>query len=187
MILLTAFYVLLLRRTSQEDIVIGTPVIGRQRIETEKLIGLFLNHLPLRVDLSGDPTFRDLLARVRQTVMEGYANQELPFGTLVERLLSKADPSRNPLFQVMFFFLTPPPVQKFAGLTAHPYEAYGGTARYDLLLSLWDRPEAISGFIEYNTALYDETAIEEFIEEFKALVSTMSNNIERRISGLDRH
>src|SRR5262249_51714604 len=102
MTLLAAFKTLLYRYTSQEDIVVGSPIAGRNRSEIEDLIGFFINTLPLRTILAGNPTFRELLQRVKQTAISGYAHQDLPF----EKLVAEIDPERNlgrtPLFQVMF-------------------------------------------------------------------------------------
>src|SRR5262245_6284285 len=106
MTLLTAFKILLFRYTGQDDIVVGSPIAGRTQIELEGLIGLFVNVLVLRTDLAGDPSFRELLQRVRKTCLEAYAHQELPFEKLVEELRPERDLSRTPLFQVFFNMLT---------------------------------------------------------------------------------
>ena len=102
MVLLTAFQALLGRYTGLEDIAVGTPTASRSRVETEKLIGIFINVLVLRTDLAGTPTFRELLARVRETCRVAYIHQDLPFAKLIEALRPKRDPSTTPLFQVMF-------------------------------------------------------------------------------------
>src|SRR6185503_9101650 len=104
MTLLAAFQVLLYRYSGQEEIAVGTPIAGRNRAETEDLIGFFVNTLVLRADFSDDPTFRELLARVRETALGAYAHQDLPFDKLVEELKPDRDLGRTPLFQVMFLF-----------------------------------------------------------------------------------
>src|SRR5258708_21321432 len=102
MTLLAAFKVLLHRYTGQQDIIVGSPIANRPRAETEKLIGFFLNNLALRTDLSGDPTFRKLLARVRRSALDAYANQDVPFEKLIEELKPERDLSRPAIFQVYF-------------------------------------------------------------------------------------
>jgi hypothetical protein len=183
---MTILYALLNSYSSQQDIVIGTPVIGRKRSEIENSIGLFLNHLALRLDLSGDPTFRELLGRVRRVVMKGYEHQDLPFGKLVEEVNSVSDTSRNPLFQVMFFFLAVPTVSSFSNLTLKPFEAYAGTARYDLLVSLWDKTEGVAGFFEYNTALFSPETVAQMASRYKLLAAKAANHPDHRLSDLVR-
>jgi hypothetical protein len=182
--LLTALYILLHRYTLQDDIIVGTPVIGRKPPETQKLIGLFLNHLALRADLTGSPTFRELLRRVRRTVIDGYAHQELPYGTLVKQLLPRSDTSRNPFFQVMFFFLNVPTIVRFSSLTLRNFEAYGETARYDLLVSIWDKKDSIGGFFEYNTALFERASVAHMTSDYQTLVDSIVSDPDRKLSEL---
>ena len=118
MTLLAAFQILLYRYTGQEDMVVGTPIANRTRTEMEGLIGFFVNTLVLRTDLSGDPTFRELLRRVRSTCLEAYAHQDLPFEKLVEELHPERNLNRTPLFQVMFVLQnTPQEAIELAGLS----------------------------------------------------------------------
>src|SRR5262249_8759513 len=122
MVLLGAFKALLHRYTGQEDLCVGTPIAGRNRAEVEGLIGFFVNTLVLRTDLSGDPTFRELLARVRETALGAYAHQDLPFEMLVQSLRPDRDPSHSSLFQVMFILQNAPlKIPSIAGLTAGPF------------------------------------------------------------------
>lgn len=153
---LTVFQILLAELSGSEDVVVGSPVIGRKPKGSEHAIGLFLNHLALRTEVKRKVSFRNLLARVHETVLAAYARQQLPFGRLVRELRPAASAAYTPLFQVSFFFLSVPPIQTLAGLTWSNLEAYGETSRYDLLLSLWDKPEGVSGILEYNTDLFDE-------------------------------
>jgi non-ribosomal peptide synthetase component F len=127
--------------------------------------------------------FRKLLMRVHEAVLAAYARQQLPFGRLVRELRPNAGPAYTPLFQVMFFFLSLPVVQSLAGLTWNNLEAYGETSRYDLLLSLWDKPENVSGVLEYNTDLFDQksagriaAAMEKMLEH---LVKDFDQPVER--------
>lgn len=180
---MSVFYLLLYLHSGQDEIVIGTPVMGRKRSEQENLIGLFLNHLALRVDLSSNPTFRLLLKRVRQTTLDGYANQDLPFGKVVDEVSPSRDASHNPIFQVMMFFLAVPAVSTFSSnLTVKSLEAYAGTSRYDLLLSLWDKPEGFSGFFENNTALFNNDTIARMSRQYAALAAEAAANPDRRLS-----
>ena len=127
MTLLAAFKVLLHRYTSQDDLVVGTPIANRNRLETEGLIGFFVNALVLRTDLSGNPSFRELLRRVREVCLAAYGHQDLPFERLVEELHLERDLSRNPLFQVMFVLHnTRCETMELPGLTLSPSR---GTAR----------------------------------------------------------
>ena len=135
MTLLAAFDVLLSRYSGQQDVVVGTPIAGRNRAEVEKLIGFFVNTLVMRTDLSGDPSFRELLARVRETAMGAYAHQDLPFEKLVEELKPERDLSRNPLFQVMLVLQNLPTAsQKLGDIDATPFGAGAPNAKFDLTL-----------------------------------------------------
>ena len=137
MTLLAAFQTLLHRYTGQDDIVVGSPIANRNRIEIEGLIGFFVNTLVLRTDHSGNPTFRELLHRVRETALEAYAHQDLPFEKLVEELRPDRDLSRSPLFQVMFVFQNAPARElSFKGLNVSPVRIAGETAKFDLTLSV---------------------------------------------------
>ena len=135
MTLLAAFDVLLARYSGQQDIVIGTPIAGRNRAEVEKLIGFFVNTLVMRTDLSGDPSFRELLGRVRETAMGAYAHQDLPFEKLVEELRPDRDLSRNPLFQVMLVLQNlPTGSQKLGDIDATPFGTGVPNSKFDISL-----------------------------------------------------
>ncbi|MBI1790828.1 MAG: amino acid adenylation domain-containing protein [Acidobacteria bacterium] len=192
MTLLAAFQALLGRYSGQEDIVVGSPVAGRNRAELEGLIGFFVNSLVLRGDLSGDPTFRELLGRVRETALGAYAHQDLPFEMLVEQLRPERDTSRNPLFQVMFqLFSTPPPDQpdepEKPEEEAPPAELDGnrGTAVFDLALHLWDDTRQVSGGIEYSTELFDGATVRRMTVHFARLLEAAVADPDRRLSELD--
>ena len=139
MTMLAAFQVLLQGYTNQDDLVIGTPIANRNRLETEGLIGFFVNTLVLRTGLSGNPTFRDLLRRVREVCLGAYAHQDLPFEKLVEELHLARDLSRNPLFQVMFVLQnTPLQALDLPGLSLIPVEVDTATTHFDLTMHFAD-------------------------------------------------
>ena len=171
MTLLAAFQVLLARYSGQDDIAIGSPIAGRSQRELEGLIGFFVNTLVLRSDLSGNPRFRDLLARVRETALDAYAHQELPFEKLVEELSPERDMSRNPLIQVMFALQNVPHAElTLPGLETTRLDLDTTTAKFDLTLSLTEQPEGLSGVIEYATDLFDATTIARLAGHFTTLL-----------------
>ncbi len=175
MTLLAAFQVLLSRYSGQDDFVVGTPIAGRTRAETEDLIGLFLNTLALRADLSGDPTFLELLGRVRETCLGAYAHQDLPFDQLVEALRPERDLSHNPLFQVMCTFQNiPAPQVELPGLELNLLEVDGATAKFDLLLALMDTADGLYGQVEYNVDLFDAATIRRMIGHFETLLAAIA-------------
>ena len=160
MTVLAAFSVLLHRYSRSDDLVIGVPVAGRDRPEIENLIGYFVNMLPLRLDVSGAPTFQELLGRVRQASLGAFAHQTIPFERLVEVLQPPRDVSRSPVFQVSFIFQNIPiPSLDAAGLSLEPIEVPSASARFDLELEVFDGPE-LSGRFEYNADLFDAGTIE---------------------------
>jgi amino acid adenylation domain-containing protein len=185
MLLLAGLQTLLHRCTGQEDILVGSPIAGRTRVETENLIGFFLNTLVLRGDLSGDPTFRELLKRVRRTALEAYAHQDLPFEKLVDALQPARDLSRSPLFQVMFVLQNEPlrPLE-LAGLKLTPVPAHSGTAKFDLTLSLEETGDGLAGYVEFNTDLFDAGTITRLIGHYQTVLEAVVVNIEQRISQL---
>ena len=182
MTLLTAFKVLLYRYTGQEDILVGAPVAGRNQIETENLIGFFVNVLVLRTDLSGNPTFRDCLERVRKVVLGAYNHQEVPFEKLVETLQPERDLSYSPLFQVMFALQnTPMPLLEFSGLTLSPLAVDNGTAKFDLTLDLSETSDGIDGVIEYNSDLFDGDTIARMVGHFQTLLEAIAANPQQQV------
>lgn len=177
MTLLAAFQTVAARYTGQEDIVVGSPIANRNRAEIEGLIGCFLNTLVLRTNLEGNPTFREVMSRVRETSLAAYANQDLPYEKLVEELHPARDHSYNPVFQVMFVFQnTPERVLKTKELNIAPFEIDGGTCKFDLTLNLEETPQGISGWIEYATDLFDAAAIRRFAGHYQTLLEAASIN-----------
>ena len=175
MTLLAAFNTLLYRYSGQDDILVGLPIANRTRAELENLIGFFVNTLVLRTDLSGGPSFRELLSRVREKALAAYAHQDLPFETLVEVLQPERDASRTPLFQVMFVF------EHAAG--AAP-QLDTGTAKYDLTLYLWGDASRLTGAFEYNTDLFDAATLDRMAEHFQTLLEAIVAAPDRSIATL---
>jgi amino acid adenylation domain-containing protein len=174
MLLLAVFKVLLHRYTGEEDIIIGCPIANRNRLETEGLIGFFVNMLVLRTDLSGSPTFRQLLARVRTTALEAYAHQDLPFEKLVEHLHPERSMSRHPLFQVMFQLGNAPLGEaKLAGLTFESIDIAKGTTQFDLSLDLLETNAGILTVAEYSTDLFDAGTIVRLLQHFQNLLEAV--------------
>ncbi|MCX7595891.1 MAG: amino acid adenylation domain-containing protein, partial [Fischerella sp.] len=185
MTLLAAFNTLLYRYTAQEDILVGSSIANRNRAELEGLLGLFVNNLVLRNNLSGNPSFRELLSRVREVTLSAYAHQDLPFEKLVEELQPERDLSRNPLFQVMFIFQNAPtPGEEISGLTLRSLEIDCGTSEFDLSVSICESEQKLSGFWEYNTDLFDAVTIKRFIDNFQILLESIIANPNQRISEL---
>lgn len=183
MTLLAAFNTLLYRYTEQEDILVGTSIANRNQAELEGLLGLFVNTLVLRSNLSGDPSFRELVTRVREITLNAYAHQDLPFEKLVEELQPERDLSRNPLFQVMFVLQNAPmSVQEVSGLTLRALDVDSGTSQFDIFLSISESPQGLTGFLEYNTDLFDTATINRFIGNFQTLLENIVAHPNQRIS-----
>jgi amino acid adenylation domain-containing protein len=185
MMLLAAFKVLLLRYTGQGDMVVGTPVAGRSRTELEGLIGFFVNMLVLRTDLSDNPSFSELLHRVRKMNLEAIANQDVPFENLVEELQPQRDLSRNPLFQVAFGYQseTIPPVE-FKGLSFESIEVDSSTARFDIEFQTWKSGSGISGYLEYSTDLYSKDTIKRMADYYKTILEGIAANPDRPVMSI---
>jgi amino acid adenylation domain-containing protein len=185
MMLLAAFTVLLYRYTSEDDILVGSPIAGRTRPETEPLIGFFANTLVLRTDLSGNPPFKQLLQRVREIALGAYAHQELPFALLVEALQPERDLSRTPLFQVSFTMLNVVASQiELPGLTIEPLSAAERSARFDLSLYATEQQGGIQLIFVYNADLFEDATIAQMLEHFQALLEGISVDPEQRLSAL---
>lgn len=187
MALLAAFQVLLLRYTGQEDISVGSPIANRTRAEVEGLIGFFVNTLVLRTDLSGEPSFRQLLRRVRETSLGAYAHQDLPFEMVVDALQPERNLSHSPLFQVMFVLQSAARrgiALPNSGLQLGPMEVHSGTAKFDLTLFMVDEGESLSGAFEFNTDLFDTTTIERMMQHFEVLVSGIAGALDQPVTRL---
>jgi aspartate racemase len=182
---LALFQILLSRLSGQSDIAVGTPIAGRGRIEIENLIGLFVNTLVIRVDLSDDPGFREAMLRTRNACLDAYDHQELPFERLVQELQSNRDPSRHPLFQVVFALEdASSQVLELDGLTVEQVELEPGVARFDLSLFLYSTPEGLKGLFEYNTELFNESTIARMAESFVVMATRAIAEPDQRIANL---
>ncbi len=172
MILLAAFAALLSRWSGQLDLVVGSPIAGRTRAETEPLIGLFLNTLALRTDLSGDPPFRELVGQVREVTLGAYAHQDLPFEKLVEELSPERDLSHSPIFQVLFVLQNAPlEALELPGLRLRPVGSGSATAKFDLVLNATEAGGELSCQWRYNSDLFDSTRIARLRDHFAALLA----------------
>ena len=183
MTLLAAFQILLWRYSGQEDIVVGSPIAGRNRAEIEGLIGFFINTLALRTNLSGNPTFKELLARVRETAIGAYMHQDLPFEKLVEELHPERDLGRNPLFQVMFQFQnTLNPRLDLTGLTVTPLDVSTETAKFDLMLAVREENGELVCVMEYSTELFAGETVERMLDHYATLLAGIVANPDERIA-----
>ncbi|MBD2625735.1 non-ribosomal peptide synthetase [Trichormus variabilis] len=185
MTLLAAFKVLLHRYTQQDDILVGTPIANRNRAEIEGLIGFFVNTLVLRSNLAGNPTFKQLLAQVREVTLGAYAHQDLPFEKLVEELQPERDLSHSSLFQVMFILQNAPTeVLHLPDLTLKPLQAERKTANFDLTISMVETDAGLMGSIEYNTDLFDADRITRMLGHFQTLLTGIVDAPQLNISHL---
>ncbi len=185
MTLLAGLASLLSRYTGRDDLPVGTPIANRDRVETEGLIGFFVNTLVLRCDLAGEPTFRELLERVREMVLEAFAHPDLPFERLVEELQPDRSLAHTPIFQVVFAFQT---VAGEAGAAAGPaLEALpveSGRSLFDLTLTLEEARGHLGGLFEYNTDLFDPVRLRRMATHFEILLAAAAGHPDRRLSEL---
>ena len=181
--LLAAFQTLLSRYTGQPDIVVGAIVPGREAAGTESLIGPFAHTVLLRTDVESDPTFRELLWQVRDLSRRDREYQSMPFDRLVSELQPEREPSRNPLFQVLFSLTPTAPAAQLGWETAN-FEVDGGTAKVDLQLEFSDREEGVSGHFIYNTEIFDATTIDRMVDHFQTLLQGIVANPDQRLSRL---
>jgi amino acid adenylation domain-containing protein len=184
-LLLASLMVLLHRHSGRSDLAVGTPIANRDRPEIEPLIGLFVNTLVLRADLSGDPPFRQLLATVRETVLEDFAHRDVPFERLVEELQPERDLAHSPLFQVLLAHQSASLDEPAAGgLVARPLAIDSGRALFDLTVTLAETPEALASTFEYNTDLFDAARIRRLAAHWEALLAGVVREPVRRLSEL---
>ena len=185
MTLMAGYQTLLYRYTHEPDLLVGTPMANRDRVELENLIGLFVNTLVLRTRFEGAPTFRQLLDQVRATTLEGLSNHDVPFERVVEELTLERDTSRNPLFQVLFAFQNVPIPELVAqGLTLERYEFQETTARLEVELDLQEMPYGFVGWLGYNADLFDGATIERMARNFRVLLEGIAEDPDRAVERL---
>lgn len=185
MALLAAFKILLYRHSGQESILVGADIANRNRVETESLIGFFVNMTVLRTDLSGDLNFREILGRVREAALAAHAHQDLPFEKLVEAVKPERSLGYNPIFQVGFVLQNVPmPDFNLPGLTVSPVVIDSYTAKFDLMVDLCEEPDGLNGSLVYSTDLFEATTIRRMAGHFRMLVEGIVSDPEQRISEL---
>ena len=185
MTLLGAFDALLARYTGQEDLVVGSPIAGRNKTETENLIGFFVNTLAMRADLSGDPTFRELLCRVRNTTLDAFSHQEIPF----EKVVAAASPQRslsyNPIYQVAFALQeASESLSTIPGLKLTPIKLPSTTSKFDLFLSARETSAGLAITAEYSTDLFEAETIKRFIGHYRNVLEAVVESPDLRVSEL---
>src|SRR5712692_8682608 len=200
MMLLAAFQAMLYRYTGQYDLSVGTPIAGRSRAKLADLVGYLVNQVVLRADLSGNPTFKAFLGQVRHTVLSALEHQDYPFPLLVERLQPVRDPSRSPLFQVMFalekshlpeqrgtpLFITSQTGARleFGGLEVEPIALSQQAVQFDLALMMEEADECLSASLQYNTDLFEAATIARMANHFQALLHGVITDAEQHLSDL---
>ena len=182
---LAAFQVLVQRYTGQTDVAIGVPIANRHQLAIENLIGTFVNTLVLRTDLAGDPTFDDVLDRVRNTALEAFAHQDLSFAQLVAELQPERDTSHNPLFQIMFNVINvPTPTPRLTGLDVTYLEVDRGGAQFDLSCTVIDVPDLQRVTLSYNTDLFNDDTGARFLQHYRILLDSIVAQPDLHISDL---
>ncbi len=185
MTFLAGFQLLLGRLVGEDDVVVGSPSAGRSRTEIEGLIGMFLNTLVLRTDLAGDPTFRELLGRVRDGVLGAYRYQDLPFERLLEELKPERQLSRNPIFQVLFNFISLSDLDlKLPGLVVESLPLEESDSKFDLTLYVHDLPDTLHFNLVYNVDLFDSARMEELLRQLESLLEQASAAPEAKIGAM---
>jgi hypothetical protein len=185
MTLLAAWQTLLFRYSGQEDLLVGTPIANRTHTQLEEIIGCFVNTLVLRGDLSGDPSFRTLLRRVREMALQAYAHQDVPFEHVVEALHPQRELSHTPLFQVMFVLQNAPgETFDLPGLRLHLLHMEPRTARFELTLVVQEVAQGLEAMLEYNTDLFEAATIARMARHWQTLLQAIVANPELPLSRL---
>jgi amino acid adenylation domain-containing protein len=185
MVLLAGFKALLHHYTGETDIIVGTPVANRARPEFESLIGFFVNTLALRTNLGGEPTFSELLGRVRETTLDAYAHQDLPFERLVSEIVVGRDLAHTPIFQIMFVYQNAPVSEmRLPGLEVEVFSPPTGSAKFDLSLTLEPRPDGLEMQAEYVAGVFAPETIDRLLDHYETLLRSALDAPETRLSDL---
>ncbi|MFD4636178.1 amino acid adenylation domain-containing protein [Lentzea sp. NPDC058436] len=187
MVLLAGLDVLLARSSGQHDITVGTPIANRTTTELEGIVGFFANTLALRVDLSGDPTFTEVLRRVREAAIGAYEHQDAPFQMVVDAVAPARSLSHSPLFQVLFALQNQPGdlLPSSGGLTVTEFDGERNTARFDLTLQMWETGAGLAGYADYSTDLFDADTVTALLARLEALFASLVDDPSQRVSGMD--
>ncbi|WP_197228156.1 condensation domain-containing protein [Bacillus mycoides] len=184
MTLMAAWKTLLYRYTGLEDIVVGSPIAGRS-LETENLIGFFVNTLAMRTDLSGNPSFRELLGRVRKTLLQAYENQDVPFEMIIDSMQLDRNTGYAPLCQVKFIYQNVPGMKfELHGLDVEFLQTDTETSKFDLMLDITETSEGVGGRIEYSTELFDDVTIQRMLNHFIMLLKSILTNPDEHLGTL---
>jgi hypothetical protein len=183
--LLAAFHIMLRHHSGQDDIVVGAPITNRNTRETERLIGLFVNTLAIRVDLSGDPTLIELLHRVRDVMVSAYAHRDLPLDMLVQAIQPERRLGHSPLFQVTFTLQTPQAGgDGFSSVRLSELPVHNGMAQFDLVVNISDTRQGIAGQLEYSTDLFDQSTIGRMVKHYELILRAVIDRPGSRLSSL---
>ncbi|MFF4961816.1 amino acid adenylation domain-containing protein [Streptomyces sp. NPDC001222] len=186
MVLFAAFAALVSRHTGSRDVTVGIPISGRMREETERLIGFFVNTVLLRTDLGGDPTFTELLTRVRGTTLDAYEHQELPFDLLVDELRPERDLSRNPLFQLMFNLVEEQTSRlELPGVSVRSLPVETDTARFDLDITVVTQGERMEVLLSYATEIFEAETVARFAEHYRQVLAQVVARPDTRLGDLE--
>jgi non-ribosomal peptide synthetase component F len=186
MTLLAAFSVLLHRHSGQDDLIVGTNIANRNRTELEKLIGFFVNMLPLRTQCADNPSFRQFLRRVREVTLGAYAHQDLPFDKLVEEVRPERTLTHTPIFQVVFSLQNAPSESaRNTLLEMERVPVDRGTAKFDLVLNMWKSGRRLQGSLEFNLDLFDTSTIKRMLGHFEKLLDSIVDQPDARLDELE--
>jgi amino acid adenylation domain-containing protein len=185
MALIAVFQAMLSKYSGEEQIVVGTDLANRTMPETEHMIGFFINLLAVRTDLSGNPTFRELLRRVRERLLEAYAHQEVPFPKVVQEIQPERSTTHNPIVQALFVMQNAPRTKReLAGLKVDPFEVPVTTSKFDMAVFMAERPDGLIGYWVYSTELFEQKTIQRMMRHFTTLLQSAIAQPEARLSAL---